>query len=50
MCHLELGAASGDREFVVSLTHLVIRPAMPLVREIGGYQKHRRKRLRRGQA
>lgn len=42
-------AASGDKQFFASLTHLVIRPGMPLAREIGAYQKHRRKRLRRGQ-
>jgi len=49
MCRLELGTAGDGEQFVVSLTQLVIRPGAPMAREIGAYQKHRHKRLRRGQ-
>ena len=49
MCHLDLGAASTSEQCVVSLTQLVVRPGTPMAREIGAYQKHRNKRLRRVQ-
>ena len=47
VCRLDLGATSSGEQFVVSLTHLVVRPGMLMAREISAYQKHRNKRLRR---
>lgn len=48
ICKLDLGGADGSEEFFVSITHLMVRPSMPLAREIAAYQKHRIKRLRHG--
>ncbi len=48
MCRLQLDDESSNRQFFVSLTHLVTRPGTPLAREIAAYQKHRCKRLRHG--
>jgi hypothetical protein len=48
MCRLQLNDGVGNKQFFASLTHLVTRPGTPLAQEIAAYQKHRRKRLRRG--
>jgi hypothetical protein len=48
MCRLQLNDGSSNRQFFVSLTHLVTRPGTPLAHEIAAYQRHRGKRLRRG--
>ena len=48
VCHL--ARDGGDEEgklIVTSITHLECDPRRPLSREIGAYQKHRIKRLRR---
>jgi hypothetical protein len=48
ICQLDLGGEDGSEVFLTSITHLIVRPGMPLAREIAAYQKHRIKRLRRG--
>jgi len=48
MCRLQLNDGSSNRQFFASLTHLLTRPGTPLAHDITAYQKHRRKRLRRG--
>ena len=47
ICKLDLGDEDGSGAFFVSITHLIVRPGMPLAREIAAYQKHRIKGLRR---
>lgn len=50
VCHLAReGADESGRLVVISITHLVLDPRMPLAREINAYQKHRTKRLHRAQ-
>jgi hypothetical protein len=48
MCRLQFDDESRTKQIFASLTHLVTRPGTPLAHEISAYQKHRRKRLRRG--
>lgn len=48
ICKLDLEDEDGGEVFFTSITHLIVRPNMPLAREIAAYQKHRIKRLRRG--
>ena len=50
VCHLDLDGETGSRAFIVSITHLMFDPRLPLAREIARYQKHRVKRLRRDHA
>lgn len=47
VCKLDLGDERGSLVFFASITHLIVRPDMPLARDIAAYQKHRIKRLRR---
>ena len=49
VCGLDLAGADSEEAFVVSITHLCFDPRSPLAREIAAYQKHRIKRIRRGQ-
>ena len=47
MCRLGFGHEDGEKVFFVSLTHLTFDRRLLLAREIGAYQKHRIKRIRR---
>jgi hypothetical protein len=48
VCHLARDGSDEEGKLVVtSITHLEFDPRLPLAREIGAYQKHRIKRLRR---
>ena len=48
VCHLARGGSDEEGKLIVtSITHLEFDPRRPLSREIGAYQKHRIKRLRR---
>ena len=46
VCGLDVTAATGKAVYV-SITHLRFDPRLPIARDIGAYQKHRVKRLRR---
>ncbi len=48
VCKLDFGTKDTDPVFFVSITHLTFDRRLPLAREIAAYQKHRVKRLRRG--
>lgn len=50
VCRLDFGQEDAEQAFVVSITHLSFERRLPLSREIAAYQKHRIKRLRRGNA
>jgi hypothetical protein len=48
VCHLARdGEDEAGRLVVTSITHLDFDPRLPLARDIGAYQKHRIKRLKR---
>ena len=49
VCELDFGENAVNAA-VASITHLTFDPRLPLSREIAAYQKHRVKRLRRGNA
>jgi hypothetical protein len=48
ICKLDFGHEDAERVFIVSITHLIFDRRLPLAREIAAYQKHRIKRIRRG--
>ena len=48
MCRSVLAGPGEARTFHVSITHLTFDRRHPLAREIAAYQKHRIKRIRRG--
>ena len=47
VCGFEVDYKIGERALFTSITHLQFDPRSELSREIVGYQKHRKKRLRR---
>ena len=48
VCKLDFGNEPDQKEFFASITHLTFDRRLPLAREIAAYQKHRIKRIRRG--
>ena len=48
LCKLDFGHADDREVLLVSITHLTFDRRLPLAREIAAYQKHRIKRIRRG--
>jgi hypothetical protein len=50
VCQLTFDAEEIKERFFVSITHLAFDRRLPVAREITAYQKHRIKRIRRGNA
>jgi hypothetical protein len=50
VCHLSFNETTESKVVVASITHLEFDRRLQVSREIAAYQKHRIKRLRRGQA
>jgi hypothetical protein len=50
VCHLSFKDTDESKVVVASITHLEFDRRLQVAREIAAYQKHRIKRLRRGQA
>ena len=48
VCKLDFGNEPDQKVFFASITHLTFDRRLPLAREIAAYQKHRIKRIRRG--
>jgi hypothetical protein len=48
LCKLDFGHEDDREVLLVSITHLTFDRRLPLAREIAAYQKHRIKRIRRG--
>ena len=48
VCRLDFGNEKAEKVFFASITHLTFDRRLPLAREIAAYQKHRIKRLHRG--
>ena len=48
VCRLDFGQEKAEKVFFASITHLTFDRRLPLAREIAAYQKHRIKRIRRG--
>ena len=48
LCKLDFGHEDDREVLLVSITHLTFDRRLPVAREIAAYQKHRIKRIRRG--
>lgn len=48
VCRLDFGNEDAEKVYFASITHLTFDRRLPLAREIAAYQKHRIKRIQRG--
>jgi len=46
VCGLDIGGPDTKTPYIVSITHLIFEPRMPMFRKIAAYQRHRIKKLK----